>query len=297
MNDASGLESDADEVARRLRSLDAATQSRQPPLRLREWGSTHLGLSDPQLLDWARRAWWGIAAGELAVQWLGDRVKRSAFLALSDAPDWTEIDRARAGGGVILATAHLGPRKTAMHLCLERRWPLMVWTNLTPGDAPFLESLSAATEFANPLDASTGSVLLARTAAHLREGGLLFAAPDVASGVRTVTLQRFGATWTFSLGIPALARRLEVPVFLVLGLWREGRIRMEVKALPPPDRGLSENAWHEAWIESYWNAIEDIVTSSPENLRFLRWLFSDEEAAELIPPAEHGAGSGLAGVS
>jgi predicted LPLAT superfamily acyltransferase len=100
------------------------------------------------------------------------------------------------------------------------------------------------------MDPATSSFILGRTALHLREGGLLFAAPDVPSGARNIVLERLGRPWSFSLGVPVLARRLKVPVFLLLALWRDSRIRLEIQQFEPPSPDLPEEQWLQVWIES-----------------------------------------------
>lgn len=261
----------------------------QPHPRLLEWGARHLGLDGLSLLEWARRAWWGLAAGELAIKFLHSDDLRTQFLDLVNPPDWTSLDEARSKGGVILATAHLGPRKTAMHFCLEEPWPLLVWSHHEPGQPLPASARRNGIEVLDPIDPTTASFILGRTALHLREGGLLFAAADAASSARTMVLQRLGRSWAFSPGIPILARRLGVPVFFVLALWRGLRINVTIQPIEPPSAELPEDQWLLNWIEQYWNAMEPVISSSPENLRFLRWIFSAEEVDALLAPAEIGA--------
>jgi hypothetical protein len=275
-------------LADRLAALRDLSGRLEPHPRLLSWGVNHLQLSGDELQRWAAQAWWGIAAGELAMHELHQEEQRPRFLALVDEPDWGVIDQARAQGGAILATAHLGPRKTAMHYCLTQPWPWMLWTHYNGPEPPLLASRKGL-EVLDPMDAATSSFILGRTAFHLREGGLLFAAPDGSSGARTIVLERLGRPWSFSLGVPVLARRLKVPVFLLLALWRGSRIRLEIQPFEPPSPDLPEAEWLQAWIERYWTALEQVITSSPENLRFLRWMFSTEEVDALLAPAGFGA--------
>jgi hypothetical protein len=199
---------------------------------------------------------------------LYDERQRSAALELIDHPDWTIIDEARQHGGVILATAHIGPPKTAMNCLIDRNMPLLVWTNTQ--DMPNWLPLKVSTKFLDPLFAEQRAMLLVKSALHLRTGGVLFGAADWPSGTQTVTLHRLGTEWMFSLGIPTLVRRLRLPAFLALALWRGERIHLVFTSIQPPDFALAMDEWNRLWLERYWAEIEKIVTSSPENLRFLR---------------------------
>jgi hypothetical protein len=236
--------------------------------QLRAWGQRCLALSGEALDRWVVRAWWGLSAGEVVREHLYDEQLRPAVLELIDPPDWTAVDEARQHGGVILVAAHIGPPKTAMNYLIDRNLPLLIWTNTQ--DMPEWLPLKTGAKFLDPLFAEDRAALLVRTALHLRTGGLLFGAPDWASGARPVILNRLGVDWAFSLGIPTLVRQLRVPSFLVMALWRGDRIQMVCTPIHPPDFSIDKDTWNRLWVEQYWGEIEPIVTSSPENLRFLR---------------------------
>ena len=243
----------------------AGRESRQE--RLLRWAANHPEIAGGD--DWCRRAWWGAAAGEVVRDHLYDPERRADALRLVEAADWTALDEPRRNGGVILAAAHLGPPKVLMNLLLDRDLPLAVWTNTRDMPA-WLRRQSRATLF-DPLQADQRGVLLVRSAAHLRAGGVLLAAADQATGQRPVEIERLGIRWRFSRGLPALARRLGVPVILALALWRGERIHVECRRLEPPDESLADDAWQLAWLERYVEAVEPTIRQSPENLRFLRW--------------------------
>lgn len=234
--------------------------------RLVRWAEDHPEIATGD--DWCRRAWWGAAAGEVVRDHLYDPARRAAALELIESADFMALDEARRRGGVIVVAAHLGPPKFLMNCLLERRLPLLVWTNTR--DMPAWLADRGGT-FLDPLEPDERGVLLVRSALHLRRGGVLLGAADQATGARTIELERLGRRWRFSLGLPALARRLEVPAVLALALWRGERVRIECRRLEPPDAALAEPDWHRAWLESSWDAIEPIVRTEPENLRFLRW--------------------------
>lgn len=254
---------------RRLRAQAARTPCRGALL---DWGRRHLDLGPAAEKAWFERAWWGLAAGEQVRAYLYEASLRPRALALVDEPDWSAVDAARRDhGGVVLAAAHVGPPKVAMNVLMQRRLPTVIWTN--KGDFPsWIEAANPGVLFLDPLVASGRSSLLARSARRLQDGALVFGAPDFATGHRTLALERLGATWTFSLGIPALVRLLGAPVFLVLALWHGNRIRIACQRIPAPETGLEEGAWYRQWIAAYWDLLEPVIRTSPENLRFLRGL-------------------------
>lgn len=253
-----------------LATLRLKARTVPPVPRLLNWGRRHLGLQASAEAVWHRRAWWGLAAGEVLRAHLYDPRRRPSALGLVEAADWSEVRRAHARGGVILAGAHIGPPKAAMNVLMDLNLPLMVWTNMQ--DLPAWQAQRPDVRFVDPLVAKERSLLLAKSALHLRDGGILFGAPDWPSGTRTVALDRLGIRWSFSQGIPALARKLELPVFLVLALWHGNRIRLACTRIRPPPDHLDDAAWYRCWMEDYWNGFDSVIRSSPENLRFLRGM-------------------------
>lgn len=261
----------AEPLPQALAALRNGAAETWPAPELREWGRRRLKLTRDAEDTWFERARWGLLAGELLRAYLYDPALRPQVLALVDPPDWTPLESARRTGGMILATAHLGPPKTAMNLLFERPWPFVMWTNTV--DLPPWVPESFRISFIQPANDPSA---LARTAMHLRDGGVLFGAPDVNSGKRTLTLERLGGPWTYSLGMPALARMLKLPVFQFLALWEGERIRVLCNRLPPPDPELPADEWDRQWVERYWETVEPVIRSSPENLRFL--LFAKKGA-------------------
>ncbi len=269
-----------------LLELESISRKLPPDPALRAWGERHLELAKPGLDDWCARAWWGMAAGELMARSLENPSRRDDALSLVDVSSFDEVEMARHAGGVILAAAHLGPRKTAMHGVLEESWPLMVWTHYAPQAMPAWMKDLPHVRFLDPMDLSTANFILGRSALHLRNGGILFGAPDVGSGARRITRRKFGADWQFSLGLPALARRLETPVFFTTALWKDRRVLLTATGLEAPPRGLSEDEWFQAWVDDYSARTDSVIASSPENLRFLRWIFSPDDFKRLLEPME-----------
>lgn len=251
----------------------AAEGARMP--RLVRWAEDHpeIGGGD----EWCRRAWWGAAAGELVRDHLYDPRRRAEALRLVESADYGPLDEARQRGGVIVVAAHLGPPKFLMNCLLERDLPLVVWTNTR--DLPDWIAARGNAVFLDPLEPDQRAILIVKSALHLRKGGVLLGAADLASGDRTVVLDRLGVRWKFSLGLPALTRRLGLPVVVALAGWRGERIHVTCRVLEPPAPPFSEDEWSREWLARYWECLEPTVRHEPENLRFLRWT-----VARVVPP-------------
>lgn len=262
----------AGSLAEKLVWLRNLAQERKPDPRLMDWGQRHLDLGADALLPWAARAWWGIAAGELLRVYLYDRDQRPEALALLDPPDWSAIEAAQASGGVILAACHLGPPKFGMNVLLDGPGKPLIMTNRRdmPAWLPDLSDL-----LIDPLTADRAQIML-RAALHLRQGGLIYAAPDGGFSGAHIELDGFNRSWRFSPGLAALARMLGRPAFTTLALWAGNRIRLEVQPIPAPSDALPPEAWHRAWIEQHWQHMQGVIRSSPENLRFLCSMFRKE---------------------
>lgn len=257
----------------KLAWLQEHARAREADPRLSAWGQKHLSLGGSDLEAWCARAWWGVAAGELLRVYLYDRDKRDEALALLSEPDWTPIELALERGGAILAAAHLGPPKFLMNALIDRYDNALILTNTTdmPGWLPEI-----ARHLLNPLEPSGGANVIAKAALHLREGGLVYGAPDGAFSQTQIYIEGFNRAWPFSPGIPAIARMIGVPCFTALALWEGNSIHLRIVPIETPAGQLPATAWHNAWIADHWSAIAPVIGGSPENLRFLTGRFRRE---------------------
>jgi lauroyl/myristoyl acyltransferase len=258
------LEQPLSDTLAMLREVSLVKGPRNP--KLVRWGAHH-----PQIAkgaDWFARAWWGAAAGELVRACLYDRDRRPTALELVEPVDSQPLKDAQAHGrGVIVLTAHIGPPKFLMNWLFEQPIPLLVWTNTQ--DLPAWQAAASQAKLVDPRSAATKSVILVKSALHLRRKGALLGAADMDTGDRVVTIERLGLARTFSLGLPTLARTLGVPTVVGLALWSGQRITIRFAPLEPPDASLSDEAWNLQWLERSWNVVEPVLAESPENLRFL----------------------------
>lgn len=235
--------------------------------KLVRWAEHHPRIAkDP---DWMARAWWGAAAGELVRSYLYDRQRRPAALELVEQVACQPLVEAQAQGrGVIVLTAHVGPPKFLMNWLLGQQIPLLVWTNTQ--DLPAWQSAISRATLVDPRSQDEKSVILVKSALHLRRKGVLLGAADMETGDRVVTIERLGFARTFSLGLPTLARTMGVPTVVGLALWDKNRITIRFAPLEPPDASLDDDAWNLQWLERSWGFVEPVLAESPENLRFLQ---------------------------
>lgn len=237
---------------------------------LRRWGRDHLSLDGAALDAWTARAWWGLAAGELVRSGLYDPATHDEAMSLvTSTAGLDAVEAANRKGGVVVVGAHLGPPKLAMRWTVVRQWPMLLWTNQRGMPEWFVHT--ATSSAINPVDVRVRHVVLPRSAAHLRSGGIVLGAPDVATGRRRVVLERLGTRWELSLGLPTLVRRFSVSAFVVMARWRGERLHLSAEAIEPPSDELDGEEWCRAWLERLWaDHLAPVITSSPEDLRFLR---------------------------
>ncbi len=234
--------------------------------RIQHWAKNHPKIAIDS--NWCSQAWWGVVAGCIVRRFLNNPSLKPEALALLEPTDWSELDSALAEGGVIVATAHLGPPKFLMNVMLERQMPLLVWTNL--GDFPAWLSQSPNATFLDPLPPAERGVLLVKSALHLRRGGILLGAADTKISGHSREVIKFDHCWHLSPGLPALAFKLNVPTFFVLAQWHGNRIRIKCQRMEVSYNEMTDEQWQQAWLDRYWSELEKLITSRPENLRFLR---------------------------
>lgn len=239
-----------------------------PPRDLMAWGQLHASVPPARAAAWARRARWGLEAGELLLGVLNDPRRRNHALRWVEIPACPTITDT-TNHGVVLVTAHAGPPKLLVHTLPEWNQPLLLWTAF---DLINRETLGSKTRLVDPVMAPDKAALLVDAALHLRRGGLLLGAPDVDTGHRTITKKHWGMDWSVSLGLPALIRRLNLPTYFICGIWRQRRLTILLRPLPAPASGLPEQEWVDEWVERYWDEVKPVLFNDPANLRPLRWL-------------------------
>jgi len=187
--------------------------------------------------------------------------------------DWSHMRPAPGGRGLILAAAHIGPPKFAMHAILDGHDSPMILTNTEdmPGWLPELGGT-----LMHPGNPERRAEIMLRAAVRLRAGGVLFAAPDGGSATEAVTFKAYGRRWKLAAGLPALARMLGSPCCVALALWEGNRVVLRTYPIEAPDRALDRDAFHRDWAMKYWAVLASVIERSPENLRFLARKFRRE---------------------
>lgn len=255
-----------DSLPEKLSALRKRSNAMRPDNFLKSWGVDHLGLVGGAAEEFARRAWWGAAAGELLRVYLGDRQTRSEALALSATVDWSQVDAVQGTTGLIVATAHLGPPKYLMNMIADHRPDSLVVTNVADMPA-WLPEIGG--RYLCPMAPERRARVAVELALHLRQGGLIFAAPDGMQGDETVVIRDIGRDWTYATGLPLIARRFGSPGITLLALWKEDRIVLEASGIETPAVSHDATSWMREWLECHHEHIRSVVFHTPENLRFL----------------------------
>lgn len=249
-----------------LVSLRIASYFQRPDPALFDWSRNLLDVSTRERKRWCQRAWWGFEAGKLIRRQLNDPARRINVLEYIDTPDWSRFkDSYRRHKAIILAAAHVGPPKVAMHCVAEFSMPTMIWTNKRDLSDWFERESSAC--FLDPTSSSERPTMLLKSALHLRSKGVLMGAPDYPTGQKKITLNKFEMNLKFSLGIPALAKQLDIPVYLILALWKGCRLQLQYEPVVSPSKKINDDEWYYAWIKAYWEILEPHIRNSPENIR------------------------------
>ena len=249
-----------------LEKLRRTAASIRPEGLLLDWGRRQLGLTPAGEAEWFQRAWWGLWAGEMFRDQVHSMARHDDAMTIIDQPSPAVIDRLRTTGqGRILAGAHVGPPHAALAWLLEQKLPLLAWT------AAATASFGGAAAGASLVDASCQPNSLTLAAFHLRRGGVFFAAIDGSAAGRLILLRFLNGGVRCSTAIPALARRLELPTERLLALWKGNRITIDCEPVAPAAAGLDEESCNRAWLEACRQPIDEVLRTSPENIRRLRF--------------------------
>jgi tetratricopeptide (TPR) repeat protein len=236
-----------------------------PPARL-EWAwSLRSAVSDLPRDEWERRARWGWLADRLLQEWLETSPDRAeeAMLRLANLGHVSQaLERvARSEGGLILASAHVGPL-FAGPLALQLLDLPCKWLASTPS----IEGMAYSDTLISTSDQSEGKVVRASIAALdaqtsialAVDGAMTMAAPRVPFEGQEVTYSSFAAR---------LAHRKKSRSYFVAPFWQDNRLAFDLLELPraAPDEELAPflDRWRAAWFEN----LRRLLAGDPENLR------------------------------
>ena len=222
-------------------------------------------MSDLPRDEWERRARWGWLADRLLQEWLETSPDRAeeAMLRLADLGPGSDAlePAARSEGGLILASAHVGPL-FAGPLALQLLELPCKWLASTPS----IQGMAYSSALISTSDQSEGKVvraaiaaLDARTSIAIAvDGAMTMAAPRVPFEGQEVTYSSFAAR---------LAHRKRSRSFFVAPFWQESRLAFDLLELPraAPDEELEPflDRWRAAWFGN----LRRLLAGDAENLR------------------------------
>ena len=68
--------------------------------------------------------------------------------------------------------------------------------------------------------------------------------------------------------VPRLIFRRSIPSAFFVCLWKEGRLKLELRILPMPEPDDTAEVFHSRWMQAYLDVLEHLIFEHPENLRF-----------------------------
>ncbi len=238
-----------------------------------------LGLEGEALVRWCQRAAWGAMAERFLLHKLqasprGEREVQALF----DPVDWTPLERALAAArGVLIAGGHIGPLGITVHLLVRHQRDILIFTraNDVPPIGPANRLLVESEE--------TRRVSLAIARRRLREGGVVFLAPDARFGIVEVH-EAAGLSGSIGRGGAVLARASGAVTLPAAVVWQDHRLRLAFGEPISPAADLAPPAWEAAWIASYLAWLVGLLRGPAENVSLHWGLLGRHRMFNVLPP-------------
>lgn len=215
--------------------------------------------------EWDRRARWGWLADRLLQDWLEtspDRAEEAMFLfADLGSVAKTLENAARSYGGLILATAHIGPL-FAGPLALQLLDLRCNWLASTPS----IDGMAYSDALISTSDQSETQVVRSAMAS-LDAGISLGIAVDGAMTMAAPRVHFEGQEVTYSSFAARLAHRRRSRGFFVAPQWQDGHLAFDLTELPCAMAGESLEHFMIRWREEWFAILRRLLRGAPENLR------------------------------
>lgn len=218
------------------------------------------GLPDEEWPRWASRYNWGAKASLLLSDWFtfagADRQGELADLLLPvDAEPLRDF--LQDGKSLLIAGTHMGPSVAGFPYLTSIRSDIGI-VGAGGRDLPGLDEIFVSGR------GELGGVMAMRR--QLRDGGIVALLIDGAIKSETRSVVLGGTALLFSTIVARLSRMLSVPSVWIQPEWCDGRIRLRIRALPPPPSGDDEPEWEARWFEAFGANLEEFLRScSPES--------------------------------
>lgn len=244
---------------------DRADEAGMPPERL-EWAWR---MRDPALNlpreDWTRRAGWGYLADRFVFDWLECSPERAeqAMHRLADLGDHADelAVSARDSGGLIIATAHIGPMFAAP-LALQ----LLDFESVWLASSPSMPGMAYTDSLISTSD-QTDAQVVRRAMNALESGKAVGLAVDGAMHLAAPRVEFEGQEVTYSSFAARLAHRKRACSYFAAPQWHDGRLTFHLARLPFAEDGEAIDAFAERWKQAYFTQLRGLLAGAPENLR------------------------------
>lgn len=244
---------------------DRADDTALPPERL-EWAWR---MRDPAMTlsreDWTRRAGWGYLADRFVFDWLECSPERAeqAMYRLADLGDHADELAASAqdSGGLIIATAHIGPMFAAP-LALQ----LLDFESVWLASSPSMPGMAYTDSLISTSD-QTDAQVVRRAMSALESGKAVGLAVDGAMHLAAPRVAFEGQEVTYSSFAARLAHRKRACSYFAAPQWDDGRLTFHLARLPFAEGDEAIDAFTERWKQAYFAQLRVLLAGAPENLR------------------------------
>lgn len=229
--------------------------------------------------DWLARLRWGHNADRLMKAWWLNLPERSAEIdALIDRPISNPLEGLAAGARCVCVTTHMGPMAAGVRFLQTCGRPYRGFGYAGPdpvvGEAPPMRI------------AAKGNSGLKELIREIRNGTLIGFAPDSPATTDALSFDFCGRKIYLSTMVPRLIYKENTASFWWHGLWRDGRIVMELIRLPDPEEEEDIEIWCRRWAAAYLSHVERVMRGPPENLNCGAGIWRNADGISNAPAAE-----------
>jgi len=240
-----------------------------PRAALAPFARSALGVKEDFLPTWYRNAWWGLHAAIMVRGKMFADQMQDVLALVDDNFTFAPLTSALAAGrGAILLNSHLGPGYVPS-FAFRRAGFAIKGIARTKGAARRAEDYIFVT---TPGERKTS---LVQAVKHLRQGGVLFAAPTGQEGEACTVFSFLGHPLRVYHGISEIARISGAPVFWSSASWAEPtRLRLILAELPATGSG-EDAGWRERFHIAYLTRLARQMRSNPADLGFYGGFWRD----------------------
>lgn len=235
-------------------------------LRLKPNVRAQLKLNAAEEARFYRRLYRGYYFNEIIKYYMTQK-RFDKFEPLYHQPDLESLDAAiRAhttlGRGVLLAFAHIGPKWAGTHLLKKMGYDAVIIT-WNPILLPNIHREAVHRGEATLADVNRH--LFLQSYARLRNGGVVYAAPDGMKGASNHTCEFLGETITLNTELAILAKKTGAASLPFAVVWQGSTLRVHTGTVF--EIAPSAPNWEERWLEQYMQWITPFLLEDPSHWR------------------------------